>query len=98
MPTVFQKSIFLQPFVFLRRSQDDKKAIKNYPNISIFHNLLGLALSNIGKFYEAKIILEKGHKINKDDLAIINNLANANKNIFEYELAEKLYQLSMKLI
>ena len=75
--------------------KETKKAIKNYPNISIFHNLLGLALSNIGKFYEAKIILEKGHKINKDDLAIINNLANANKNIFEYKLAEKLYKLSI---
>ena len=41
--------------------KETKKAVNNYPNISIFYNLLGLALSNIGKFYEAKIILEKGH-------------------------------------
>ena len=75
--------------------KETKKAVNNYPNISIFYNLLGLALTQIGKFHEAKIILEKGHKLNQDDLAIINNLANANKKIFEYELAEKLYKLSI---
>ena len=80
---------------YLRIIKETKKAITNYPNISIFHNLLGLALSHIGKFHEAKIILEKGHELNQDDLAIINNLANANKNIFEYKLAEKLYKLSI---
>ena len=75
--------------------QETQKNIKKYPNISIFYNLMGLALSNIGKFSDAKIVLEKGHKVNVNDLAIINNLANVNKSIFNYNDAEKLYKLSI---
>ena len=72
---------------------ETQKAIKQYPNCSIFYNLKGLALTQLGKFDEAKIILEKGYKIRPDDLAIINNLANVNKNIFDFNEAEKLYNL-----
>ena len=75
--------------------QETKKAIKKYPGVSIFYNLLGLALSNIGKFNDARIVLEKGYKINPNDLAIINNLANVYKSIFHYEKSEELYKLSI---
>jgi len=75
--------------------QESKKAIKKYPNISIFYNLLGLALSSIGKFDDSKMVLEKGHKINPNDLAIINNLANTYKNTYHFEKSEELYKLSI---
>ena len=65
--------------------QETKKAIKKYPNVSIFYNMLGLALSKLGKFRDAILVLKKGLSINQNDLAVINNLANAYKNIFNYE-------------
>ena len=46
--------------------------------------MLGLALSQIGKLDEAKVILEKGYQINSNDLAIINNLANVKKGLLEF--------------
>ena len=76
--------------------QETKKAIKKYPNFSIFYNMLGLALSRLGKFNDAILVLKKGLGINQNDLAIINNLANAYKNIFHYEEAEKLYKISIE--
>ena len=75
--------------------EETKKAINNYPNISIFYNLLGLALSQIGKLDEAKVILEKGYQINSNDLAIINNLANVKKGLLEFNESENLYKLSI---
>ena len=75
--------------------QQTKKAIEKYPNVSIFYNMMGLALSNIGKFDNAKLVLEKGHKVNNNDLAIINNLANVYKSFFNYSDAEELYKLSI---
>jgi tetratricopeptide (TPR) repeat protein len=75
--------------------KEAEMAIKKYPKISIFYNLMGLALTQLGKNNEAKLILEKGLKVNPSDLAIINNLANVNKNIFNYIEAEKLYKLSI---
>ena len=74
---------------------ESQKAVKQHPNYSIFYNMEGLALTQVGKFDEAKIILEKGYKIDPNDLAIINNLANVEKNIFNYGQAEKLYKLSI---
>ena len=75
--------------------QETKKAIKKYPNVSIFYNMLGLALSKLGKFRDAILVLKKGLSINQNDLAVINNLANAYKNIFNYEEAENLYKISI---
>ena len=75
--------------------QETKKAIKKYPNISIFYNMMGLALTHLNKLIDAKIILNEGYKINPNDLAIINNLANVYKNIFDFSEAEKLYKLSI---
>ncbi len=74
---------------------ETKKAIKIYPDISVFYNMMGLALSKISKFDEAKIVLERGYKVNSNDLAIINNLANVYKSIFNYKDSEKLYKLSI---
>jgi len=74
---------------------ETKKAIKKYPNISIFYNMLGLALSGLGRFNEAKVILQKGLSINSNDLAIINNLANIFKNTYNYKEAEELYKVSI---
>ena len=74
---------------------ETKKAIKTYPDISVFYNMMGLALTQISKFDEAKIVLERGYKINSNDLAIINNLANVYKNIYNYKDSEKLYKLSI---
>ena len=75
--------------------QETRKAIKKYPKISIFYNMMGLALTQQGKLDDAKFILSEGLKINPNDLAIINNLANVYKNIFNYSEAEKLYKLSI---
>jgi tetratricopeptide (TPR) repeat protein len=75
--------------------QETQKAIKKYPKVSIFYNMLGLALSNIGKFRNAKLVLQKGYNVNPNDLAIINNLANVYKNTFNYSDAEKLYKISI---
>ncbi len=77
--------------------KETKKAIKKYPNIAIFYNMLGLALSTIGKFDDAKQVLKQGYKINPNDLAIINNLANVYKNTFDYKNAEKLYKKSINI-
>ena len=57
--------------------------------------MMGLALTQTGKLQDAKYILEKGYKINSNDIAIINNLANVYKNIHNYIEAEKLYNLSI---
>ena len=74
---------------------ETKKAIKKYPNISVFYNMLGLALSSLGRFNDAKVILQKGYTVNSNDLAIINNLANVFKNTYNYTEAEELYKLSI---
>ncbi len=75
--------------------KESQKALKKYPNYSIFYNLIGLAYTQLGKLDEAKAILEKGYKINSNDLAIINNLANVYKNTFNFTKAEELYDLSI---
>ena len=89
----------IQNLFFLKKHdliiKETQKAINIYPNFSIFYNMLGLALTQIGKLQDAKYILETGYKINPNDLAIINNLANVHKNIFNYDEAEKLYNLSI---
>ena len=74
-----------------------KKGIKKYPKISIFYNLLGLALSNLGRFENAEIVLLRGHKVNPNDLAIINNLANVHKSRHNFTEAENLFNKSIKL-
>ncbi len=89
----------IQNLFFLKKYrviiQETRKALKIYPKVSIFYNMLGLALNMMGKFEESKVILEEGLKINKDDLAIINNLANAYKGIFNYKKSEELYKSSI---
>jgi len=75
--------------------QETNKAIKKYPKISIFYNMMGLALTHLNKLSEAEVILNEGYKTNSNDLAIINNLANVYKNTFNYSEAEKLYKLSI---
>ena len=74
-----------------------KNGIKKYPNISIFYNLLGLALSNIRNFDNAEIVLLKGHEVNPNDLAIINNLANVYKSKHKFTEAENLFKKSIEL-
>ncbi len=74
---------------------ETRKAIKKYPDVSVFYNMLGLALSSLGKFKEAIVILKKGNEVNKEDLAIINNLANAYKSIFNFKDSENFYKLSI---
>ena len=69
-----------------------KNAIKKYPTYSIFYNLLGLALNNLGEFDKAIVILNKGYKINSKDKAILNNLANAYKYTCNYKNAELFYK------
>tara|TARA_B100001063_G_scaffold236425_1_gene256190 strand:- start:548 stop:2107 length:1560 start_codon:yes stop_codon:yes gene_type:complete len=89
----------IQNLFFLRKYdliiKETKKALKKYPNYSIFYNMLGLALTQLGKLNDAKLVLDKGYKINGDDLAIINNLANVHKNMFNHKEAERLYNLSI---
>ncbi len=74
-----------------------KNAIKKYPTYSIFYNLLGLALNNLGEFDKAIVILNKGYKINSKDKAILNNLANAYKYTCNYKNAELFYKKALEL-
>lgn len=74
-----------------------KKGIKKYPTISIFYNLLGLALTNLGKLDEAQIILQKGYSVNPNDLAIMNNLANVYKGKHQFLEAENFFNKSIEL-
>ena len=42
--------------------KETQKAINIYPKLSIFYNMMGLALTQTGKLQDAKYILEKGYK------------------------------------
>jgi len=74
-----------------------KQAIKKYPNIPIFYNLLGLALHNLGEFSKAIIIFSQGCKIGNKDIALLNNLANAYKSNYEYAKADNIYRQILNL-
>jgi tetratricopeptide (TPR) repeat protein len=68
-----------------------KKIIRIYSEYVILYNIIGSAYLNTGKFTLAKEILQRGLKLDPNNIAIMNNLANTFKNLGNIESAEKLY-------
>ena len=60
-----------------------KKLIKKSPEYLILYNILGSAYQNIGDLKLAKETFIKGYKMEPNNIAIMNNLANVHKNIGE---------------
>ena len=67
------------------------KYLKNFPHEPILSNLLGLSYQGIGKNNKAKDVFIEGLKYNPTNISLKNNLAKSYGNLFEYQLAEKLY-------
>ena len=68
-----------------------KKNIKKFPEYLVFYNLLGSAYMNIGKFGLARETFTKALKMDPTGITIMNNLANSEKNLFNYRSAEILF-------
>ena len=64
---------------------------KKYPNNSFLFNLSGYCLLNLGKPEESKKFFNYSISIDKNNLAAINNLGNAHKQLYEFEEAEKCF-------
>ena len=66
-----------------------KKLIKKAPEYLILYNILGSAYQNIGNLKLAKETFLKGYKMEPNNIAIMNNLANVYKNTGEIEQSEE---------
>ena len=53
-----------------------KKLIRNFPEYLILYNILGSAYQKTGNLKLAKLIFIKGYKMDSNNIAIMNNLAN----------------------
>ena len=71
-----------------------KKLIKKIPEYLILYNILGSAYQSIGDLKLAKETFIKGYKMDPNNIAIMNNLANVCKNIGEIE---NIYTLIVKI-
>jgi tetratricopeptide (TPR) repeat protein len=68
-----------------------KKLIRKYPEYIILYNILGSAYQNSGRLNLAKKIFIQGNKLDSNNIAIMNNLANVYKNTGLIENAESLF-------
>ena len=68
-----------------------KKLIRKYPEYIILNNILGSAYQNSGRLNLAKKIFIQGNKLDSNNIAIMNNLANVYKNTGLIENAESLF-------
>ena len=69
-----------------------KKLIREFPQYLVLYNILGSSYQNMGNLSLAKIIFEKGLKLDPNNISIMNNLGNVHKNLGESELAENLFK------
>ena len=67
-----------------------KKLIKKAPEYLILYNILGSAYQNMGDLKLAKETFLKGYKMEPNNIAIMNNLANVHK-ILEKLNYQKVY-------
>ena len=71
--------------------------IEKYSNISTLHNILGLALQNLGDRNSAIVNFRKAIEINPKFFLAYNNLGNAFNDLGKYDDALFQYQQSIKI-
>ena len=71
--------------------------IEKYSNISTLHNILGLALQNLGDRNSAIVNFRKAIEINPKFFLAYNNLGNAFNDLGQYDDALFQYQQSIKI-
>ena len=64
-----------------------EKLIKKFPNNSYFYNLCGLALQGNGQIFKSIKYFNKALIFDPKNFAVMNNLANSHKRLFEYKKA-----------
>ena len=73
-----------------------EKLIKKFPNNSYFYNLCGVALQGNGQIFKSIKYFNKALIFEPKNFAVMNNLANSHKRLFEYKKAEDLYKKIIK--
>ena len=76
---------------------ESNKLIKKYPYNPFFYNLCGLALQKINNVQSAIKYFNKAIDLDKNNIAAINNLANAYKAMSKLDIAETLYLKALKI-
>ncbi len=74
-----------------------KVLIKKYSEYAILYNLVGSAQQNIGNYLEASKYFKSGLQLDKNNIALMNNLAMNYKNLLDYQSAEDLYSKIIKI-
>ena len=71
--------------------------LKNYPNNTFLHNILGSSFKNLGQLKKAKDVFVKSLNVDKDNLATINNLANTLRKMSDFTNAEHYYKIALDI-
>ena len=72
--------------------QETERLNKKYPENSFLFNLSGSCLQKIGRLEESKKFFNFAIKIEKNNLAALNNLGNSHKLLYEFEEAEDCFK------
>ena len=72
--------------------QETERLNKKYPQNSFLFNLSGSCLQKIGRLEESKKFFNFAIKIEKHNLAAINNLGNSHKLLYEFDEAEECFK------
>ena len=72
--------------------QETERLNKKYPQNSFLFNLSGSCLQKIGRLEESKKFFNFAIKIEKNNLAAINNLGNSHKLLYEFDEAEECFK------
>jgi lipopolysaccharide biosynthesis regulator YciM len=71
--------------------QETERLNKKYPENSFLFNLSGSCLQKIGRLEDSKKFFNFAIKIEKNNLAAINNLGNSHKLLYEFDEAEDCF-------
>ena len=72
--------------------QETERLNKKYPENSFLFNLSGSCLQKIGRLEDSKKFFNFAIKIEKNNLAAINNLGNSHKLLYEFDEAEECFK------
>ena len=72
--------------------QETERLNKKYPENSFLFNLSGSCLQKIGRLEESKKFFKFAIKIEKNNLAALNNLGNSHKLLYEFDEAEDCFE------
>ena len=72
--------------------QETERLNKKYPENSFLFNLSGSCLQKIGRLEDSKKFFNFAIKIEKNNLAAINNLGNSHKLLYEFDEAEDCFK------